>query len=46
MIYLLLYIDDIILAGPNLKYIEFYKEKLTQEFSVKDKGISLKFFLD
>lgn len=38
MVYLLLYVDDIILASPNLKYIEFYKGKLAQEFNVKDKG--------
>lgn len=44
MVYLLLYVDDMILAGPNLEYTEFYKEKLTQEFSVKDKG-ELKNFL-
>lgn len=34
VIYILIYVDDIILASPNLKYIEFYKEKLTQNILI------------
>lgn len=34
MVYLLLYVDDIILASPNLKYIEFYREKLNFQTSI------------
>jgi len=44
MIYLLLYVDDIILSGSNLDHIEFFKTKLTHEFDIKDKG-ELKNFL-
>jgi len=45
VVYILIYVDDIILASPNLRYIEFYKEKLTQNFNIKDKG-ELKNFLE
>ena len=44
IVYLLLYVDDIILTGPDLHHIEYYKTKLTNEFDVKDKG-ELKNFL-
>jgi len=44
IIYLLLYVDDIILSGPNLGHIEFFKTKLTHEFDIKDKR-ELKNFL-
>lgn len=44
MVYLILYVDDIILMGPNLSHIELCKEMLTDEFDIKDKG-ELKNFL-
>lgn len=37
-LYLLLYVDDIILAGPDLNIINVYKDKLCKEFEIKDKG--------
>lgn len=44
VLYLLLYVDDIIIAGPDLNVINFYKEKLSNEFEVRVKG-NLKDFL-
>lgn len=43
-VYLLIYVDDIILAGPNLQCINKVKEKLMYRFKMKDKG-NLKNFL-
>lgn len=43
-VYFLIYVDDIILAGPNLDQINYIKLKLTNEFEMKDKG-KLKHFL-
>lgn len=37
-VYLLLYVDDIILAGPNLIFINEIKHKLMTKFKIKDKG--------
>lgn len=39
-----MYVDDIIIAAPNVDKINEYKDKLTSEFKVKDKG-RLKYFL-
>ena len=44
IIYLLLYVDDIILAGPNLEHTEECKKHLLKEFEMKDKE-DLKHFL-
>jgi len=41
---ILVYVDDIILAGDNLKSITHFTKLLDQTFSIKDLGI-LKFFL-
>ena len=43
-VYLLIYVDDIIISGPNLELINIVKIKLTREFEMKDKG-ELKYFL-
>ena len=43
-IHLLLYVEDIILVGPNLTHIEDCKVKLSKEFEMKDLG-DLKYFL-
>ena len=37
IIYLLLYVDDIILTGPSLEHIEECKKYLLKEFEMKDK---------
>ena len=37
-ILLLLYVDDMLLAGPSAKDIEALKEQLSQEFAMKDLG--------
>lgn len=42
--YLLLYVDDICLSGPNLENLKECKERLMKEFQMKDKG-DLRFFL-
>ena len=41
---ILVYVDDIILAGNNLQYIEETKQFLAQQFKLKDLGV-LKYFL-
>jgi len=41
---ILVYVDDIILAGDNLEYITHVTKLLDQTFSIKDLGL-LKFFL-
>lgn len=43
-LYLILYVDDIILAGPDLGQLNEIKIKLMEKFSMKDKG-SLEHFL-
>ena len=40
----LIYVDDVILAGNNMEYIERTKSYLRKEFSIKDLG-PLKYFL-
>lgn len=45
LIFLLLYVDDIILTGANEEYVEICKRDLMKEFDLKDKG-NLKHFLD
>ena len=37
-IYLLLYVDDMLIASKNVKEIEKLKTKLNQEFEMKDLG--------
>ena len=44
LLYLLLYVDDIVMASPELEIINKYKEKLMREYEMKDKG-ELKHFL-
>lgn len=44
IVYLMLYVDDIILAGSNLNNIEECKSVLLKEFEMKDKD-DLKYFL-
>ncbi|CAN1164864.1 Retrovirus-related Pol polyprotein from transposon TNT 1-94 [Linum perenne] len=44
MVILLVYVDDIILAGSDLQLINNIKQKLQQHFKVKDLG-KLKYFL-
>ena len=41
---LLIYVDDIILAGSSLKEFDFIKQILDQNFKIKDLGL-LRFFL-
>lgn len=43
-VYLLLYVDDIILAGVCMENINICKFELMKEFDIKDKGV-LKYFL-
>ena len=38
VIYLLLYVDDMLIAGPSIKSIQVVKEVLKFEFDVKDLG--------
>lgn len=38
VIYLLIYVDDIILSGPNLKLLDECKDALMKGFKIKDKG--------
>ena len=45
MIYLLLYVDDIILTGNNSSLLENFTCRLNSEFATKDLG-SLSYFLD
>ena len=44
VIYLLLYVDDIIITGSNLSLIDSFVHKLRHEFSIKDLG-TLTYFL-
>ena len=44
ILHLLLYFDDIILAGPSIECVEDCKKELLKEFDMKDKG-NLKYFL-
>ena len=44
IIYLLLYVDDIVLTGSNASLIDTFIHKLQQEFSMKDLG-NLHYFL-
>jgi len=44
IIYLLLYIDDIIITGNNISLIDTFIHKLRHEFSMKDLG-TLNYFL-
>ena len=44
IIYLLLYVDDIVLIGSNVSLIDAFIHKLQQEFSMKDLG-DLHYFL-
>ena len=44
IIYILLYVDDLIIASPNFGLIKTMKENLKQEFKIKDLG-TLKHFL-
>ena len=41
-IILLLYVDDILVAGSNMKEIVNLKDKLAKEFSMKDLGLAKK----
>lgn len=43
-VYLLIYVDDICLIGPDSEYIEECKKQLMKRFQMKDKG-NLKHFL-
>ncbi|CAM8969898.1 unnamed protein product [Rhodiola kirilowii] len=45
LIYLLIYVDDIIVTGNNSSLIEGFTRKLHSEFAIKDLG-SLSYFLD
>jgi hypothetical protein len=44
IIYLLLYVDDIIITGNNMSLIDTFIRKLRHEFSMKDLG-TLNYFL-
>jgi hypothetical protein len=44
LIYLLLYVDDIVMTGSNSTLLHSFIGKLTHEFSTKDLG-SLNYFL-
>lgn len=44
MLYLIVYVDDIILASASLDLINMVKKQLFNEFQIKDKG-ELKYFL-
>ena len=44
LIYLLLYVDDIVMTGSNLALLHSFIGKLTHKFSTKDLG-SLNYFL-
>lgn len=43
-VYLLIYVDDIVISGPNIDLINEVKNKLMTKFKMKDKG-NLKYFL-
>ncbi|KAK0606816.1 hypothetical protein LWI29_004695 [Acer saccharum] len=43
-LYLLLYVDDIILTGSHAKFITHFVDQLGREFDVKDLG-SLRYFI-
>ena len=44
ILYLLLYVDDIVLTGSHAAFITHFVDQLGQEFDVKDLG-SLRYFL-
>ena len=44
IVYLLIYVDDIVISGLSLELINIVKTKLTREFEMKDKG-ELKHFV-
>lgn len=44
IVYLLLYVDDLVLAGNNLDEIKHYKRELSSRFEMKDLG-DVKYFL-
>lgn len=44
IVYLLLYVDDLVLAGNNLDEIKHYKRELSSKFEMKDLG-DVKYFL-
>ena len=39
-VYLLLYVDDMLLAGPNGEEIDLVKKMLKSEFEMKDLGVA------